>query len=98
MYIIIDMIISMSIIIDMNIYITKENEKWLREEEGSMSGIINAALNNMRHRISNTAGVSKIIESNTPKAERLTEKKKEEMFSATPNTAQDLRKAMISDL
>jgi hypothetical protein len=28
----------------MNIYITQENEKWLREQDKSMSGIINALI------------------------------------------------------
>lgn len=32
----------------MNIYITKENEIWLREQSNSMSGIINALLNEKR--------------------------------------------------
>lgn len=43
----IDMTINMSIIMDMNIYITPENERKLREIQqkgGSMSGLINIAV------------------------------------------------------
>jgi hypothetical protein len=39
------MYMNMTIIMTMNIYITKENEEWLREQTESMSGIVNSLLN-----------------------------------------------------
>jgi hypothetical protein len=38
------MYMNMTIIMTMNIYISKANEDWLRQQGGSMSGIINAFL------------------------------------------------------
>ena len=42
------MVMNMCIVIDMNIYITKANEHWLREQESSMSGIINRMIEERR--------------------------------------------------
>lgn len=40
---------NMTILIYMNIYITPDNEKWLRMQGSSMSGIVNKFLTNARH-------------------------------------------------